>query len=201
MEAAFFPLAIGLFLIYRVAFKRVIFYKSRGGYKELRTHIKWYHFAIYYAMMTFFAIGLFIIPFCQEEVRQVINFYELLHGKTFVSVKDKESGELNKGLPYGEEIVKYEVLSSTKPKELFDTVFPATIEYQHYWKQLWWVDAGVYHSVQYDFDKEFTIGYDSESKNYYILADGKKFADMEVKRTLFFKIIYAHYYWETLSTE
>ena len=41
----------------------------------------------------------------------------------------------------------------------------------------------------------------SENQNYYILADGKKFADIEVKRTMFFKIIYTHYYWKALLNE
>lgn len=58
------------------------------------------------------------------------------------------------------------------------------------------VDMGVYSAVQYDFSKEFKISYDSENQNYYILTDGKKFADIEVKRTMFFKIIYTHYYLE-----
>lgn len=180
-------------------FKRAVFYHS--GRKEWITHIKWYHLAMYYSLMIFFT-GALLIPFFPETFSQIGNFYELLRGKTFVSVDDRESSELNKGLPklpYKEEVFKYEVLSSTGSEKLFDTVFPATIEYQRQLKQLW-IDIGIYNAVHYDFDKEFTIGYDSESKNYYILADGKKFADMEVKRTLFFKIIYAHYYWEALST-
>ncbi len=103
-------------------------------------------------------------------------------------------------MPDKEEIFKYEVLSSVTPAELVDVIFPETIEYQRQLKQMW-VDIGVYSAVQYDFSKEFTISYDSENQNYYILADGKKFADIEVKRTMFFKIIYTHYYWKALLNE
>ena len=84
-----------------------------------------------------------------------------------------------------------------KPTEIVDEIIPETIEYQRQLKQMW-VDIGVYSAVQYDFDKEFEVHYDTDNKNYYILADGKKFADIEVKRTMFFKIIYAHYYWMVL---
>ena len=52
--------------------------------------------------------------------------------------------------------------------------------------------------ADWHFDKEFEVHYDIDNKNYYILEDGKKFADIEVKRTTFFKIIYAHYYWTVL---
>lgn len=199
-NAVFLPFAIVLFFIFRAMFKRAVFYHS--GRKEWITDIKWYHYAMYYALMAFFT-GVMLIPFFPETFRQIGRFYELHQGKTFVSVSsedDKELYELNKGLPglpYKEEIFKYEVLSSVKPDELVDVVIPETIEYQRQLKQLW-VDIGLYSAVQYDFDKEFTISYDSENKNYYILADGKKFADIEVKRTLFFKIIYAHYYWRVL---
>lgn len=113
------------------------------------------------------------------------------------SENDKELWELNTGLPDNEEIFKYEVLSSVKPTEIVDKIIPETIEYQRQLKQMW-VDMGVYSAVQYDFDKEFAVNYDIENKSYYILADGKKFADIEVKRTMFFNIIYVHYYWTVL---
>ena len=120
--------------------------------------------------------------------------------RTFITVSsenDKELWELNTGLPEKEEIFKYEVLSSVKPTEIVDEIIPETIEYQRQLKQMW-VDMGVYSAVQYDFDKEFAVNYDIENKSYYILADGKKFADIEVKRTMFFNIIYVHYYWTVL---
>ena len=62
-----------------------------------------------------------------------------------------------------------------KPTEIVDEIIPETIEYQRQLKQMW-VDIGVYSVVQYDFDKEFEVHYDMDNKNYYILADGKKFA-------------------------
>ena len=95
---------------------------------------------------------------------------------------------------------KYEVLSSVAPTEIVDEIIPETIEYQRKLKQMW-VDMGVYSAVQYDFNKEFEIHYDIDNKNYYILAYGKKFADIEVQRTTFFKIIYAHYYWKVLMED
>ena len=124
----------------------------------------------------------------------------LHHGKAFITVSsenDKELWELNTGLPEKEEIFKYEVLSSVKPTEIVDEIIPETIEYQRQLKQMW-VDMGVYSAVQYDFDKKFAVNYDIENKSYYILADGKKFADIEVKRTMFFNIVYVHYYWTVL---
>ncbi|MCM1326370.1 MAG: hypothetical protein NC094_03990 [Bacteroidales bacterium] len=193
----FLPFAMVLFFVFRMIFKRAVFYHA--GRKEWITDIKWYHYVMYYALMAFFT-GVLLIPFFPETVMQIGKFYELHQGKTFVSVNDKELDELNKGLPglpYKEEVFKYEVLSSVKPAKLVDVVFPETIEYQRQLKQLW-VDIGLYSAVQYDFDKEFEVHYDTDNKNYYILADGKKFADMEVKRTMFFKVIYAHYYWAVL---
>ena len=193
----FLPFAIVLFFLFRMMFKRAVFYHA--GRKEWITDIRWYQYAIYYALVAFFT-GVLLIPFFPETFRQIGRFYDLHHGKTFVSVNDEELHELNKGLPglpYKEEIFKYEVLSSVKPTEIVDEIIPETIEYQRQLKQLW-VDIGVYSAVQYDFDKEFEVHYDIDNKNYYILADGKKFADIEVKRTLFFKIIYAHYYWAVL---
>ncbi|MBD5503931.1 MAG: hypothetical protein HDR09_09365 [Lachnospiraceae bacterium] len=193
----FLPFAIVLFFIFRMMFKRAVFYHA--GRKEWITDIRWYHYAMYYALMIFFT-GVLLIPFFPETFRQIGRFYELHHGKTFVSVNDEELHELNKGLPglpYKEEIFKYEVLSSVKPTEIVDEIIPETIEYQRQLKQMW-VDIGVYSAVQYDFDKEFEVHYDIDNKNYYILADGKKFADIEVKRMMFFNIIYAHYYWTVL---
>ena len=193
----FLPFAIVLFFIFRMMFKRAVFYHA--GRKEWITDKRWYHYVMYYALMAFFT-GVLLIPFYPETFRQIGRFYELHHGKTFVSVNDEELHELNKGLPglpYKEEIFKYEVLRSVKPTEIVDEIIPETIEYQRQLKQLW-VDIGVYSAVQYDFDKEFEVHYDIDNKNYYILADGKKFADIEVKRTMFFNIIYAHYYWTVL---
>lgn len=193
----FLPFAVVLFFIFRMMFKRAVFYHA--GRKEWITNVRWYHYAMYYSLMIFFT-SVSLIPFFPETFRQIGRFYELLHGKTFVSVNDEERHELNKGLPelpYKEEIFKYEVLSSVKLTEIVDEIIPETIEYQRQLKQLW-VDMGVYSAVQYDFDKEFEVHYDIDNKNYYILADGKKFADIEVKRTIFFKIIYAHYYWKVL---
>lgn len=193
----FLPFAIVLFFLFRMMFKRAVFYHA--GRKEWITDIRWYHYAMYYALMAFFT-GVLLIPFFSETFRQIGRFYDLHHGKTFVSVNDEELHELNIGLPrspYKEEIFKYEVLSSVKPTEIIDEIIPETIEYQRQLKQMW-VDIGVYSAVQYDFDKEFEVHYDIDNKNYYILVDGKKFADIEVKRTMFFKIIYAHYYWTVL---
>lgn len=190
----FLPLAIVLFFLFRMMFKRAVFYHA--GRKEWITDIRWYHYAMYYALMAFFT-GVLLIPFFPETVMQIGIFYDLYHGKTFVSVNDEELHELNIGLPHKEEIFKYEVLSSVKPTEIIDEIIPETIEYQRQLKQMW-VDMGVYSAVQYDFDKEFAVNYDTEYKNYYILADGKKFADIEVKQTMFFKIIYVHYYWTVL---
>ena len=193
----FLPFAIVLFFLFRMMFKRAVFYHA--GRKEWITDIRWYHYAMYYALMTFFTGGL-LIPFFPETVMQIGRFYDLHHGRSFVSVQgsnDTELSELRKGLPDGEQMFKYEVLSSVTPAELVDEIIPETIEYQRNLKQMW-VDTGVYSAVQYDFDKEFEIHYDIDNKNYYILADGKKFADIEVKRTMFFKIIYAHYYFQVL---
>ena len=193
----FFPFAIVLFFLFRMMFKRAVFYHA--GRKEWITDIRWYHYAMYYALMTFFT-GCLLIPFFPETVMQIGRFYDLHHGMTFITVSsenDKELWNLNTGLPDKEEIFKYEVLKSVKPAELVDEIIPDTIEYQRKLKQMW-VDMGVYSAVQYDFDKEFEVNYDIDNKNYYILADGKKFADIEVKRTTFFKIIYAHYYWKVL---
>ena len=193
----FLPFAIVLFFIFRMMFKRAVFYHA--GRKEWITDKRWYHYAMYYALMIFFT-GVLLIPFFPETFRQIGRFYELHHGKTFVSVNDEELHELNKGLPglpYKEEIFKYEVLSSVKPTEIVDEIIPETIEYQRQLKQMW-VDIGVYSAVQYDFDKEFEVHYDIDNKNYYILADRKKFADIEVKWMMFFNIIYAHYYWTVL---
>lgn len=193
----FLPFAIVLFFLFRMMFRRAVFYHA--GRKEWLTDIRWYHCAMYYALMAFFT-GVLLIPFFPETFRQIGRFYDLHHGKTFVSVNDEERHELNiglPGLPDKEEIFKYEVLSTVKPTEIVDEIIPETIEYQRQLKQLW-VDIGVYSAVQYDFDKEFEVHYDIDNKNYYILADGKKFADIEVKRTMFFNIIYAHYYWTVL---
>ncbi len=193
----FLPFATVLFFLFRMMFKRAVFYHA--GKKEWITDIKWYHYAMYYALMTFFT-GVLLIPFFPEMVMQIGRFYDLHHGKTFVSVSsenDQELYELNTGLPDKEEIFKYEVLSSVTPAELVDVILPETIEYQRQLKQMW-IDIGVYSAVQYDFDKEFEVHYDIDNKNYYIFADGKKFADIEVKQTMFFKIIYAHYYWAVL---
>lgn len=183
-----------------MVFKRAVFYHA--GRKEWITNIRWYHYAIYYTLMAFFT-GLLLIPFFPETVMQIGRFYDLHHGRTFVSVSsenDKELYELNTGLPDKEEVFKYEVLSSVTPTELVDEIIPETIEYQRNLKQMW-VDMGVHSAVQYDFNKEFTIQYDIANKNYYILADGRKFADIEVRRTTFFKIIYAHYYWQVLMND
>ena len=152
--------------------------------------------------MIFFT-GALLIPFFPETFSQIGRFYDLLHGRTFVLVNDEEENELNaelRGLPDKEEIFKYEVLSSVRPTELVDVVFPETIEYQRQLKQMW-LDMGIQNAVEYDFSKEFTIRYDIEDQHYYILADDQKFADMEVKRTMFFKVIYAHYYWKALLNE
>lgn len=196
----FLPCAIVLFFVFRMVFKRAVFYHA--GRKEWITNIRWYHYAIYYTLMAFFT-GLLLIPFFPETVMQIGRFYDLHHGRTFVSVSsenDKELYELNTGLPDKEEVFKYEVLSSVTPTELVDEIIPETIEYQRNLKQMW-VDMGVHSAVQYDFNKEFTIQYDIANKNYYILADGRKFADIEVRRTTFFKIIYAHYYWQVLMND
>lgn len=196
----FFPFALVLFFVFRMIFKRAVFYHA--GRKEWITNIRWYHYAMYYSLMIFFT-GVLLIPFFPEMFMQIGRLYDLHHGRIFVSVSsenDKELYELNTGLPDKEEIFKYEVLSSVTSAELVDVIFPETIEYQRQLKQMW-VDIGVYSAVQYDFSKEFTISYDSENQNYYILADGKKFADIEVKRTMFFKIIYTHYYWKALLNE
>ena len=134
------------------------------------------------------------VPFFPETVMQIGRFYDLHHGRNFVSVSsenDQELHELNTVLPDKEEIFKYEILSSVTPAELVDEIIPETIEYQRRLKQMW-IDMGIYNAVQYDFDKEFEVHYDIDNKKYYILADGKRFADIEVKRTTFFKIIYAH---------
>lgn len=196
----FFPFAIVLFFAFRMIFKRAVFYHA--GRKEWITDIRWYHYVIYYSLMIFFTCTL-LIPFFPGIFMQAGRFYDLHHGKNFVLVSseyDTELDELNMGLPDKEEIFKYEVLSSTTPKELVDVIFPETIEYQRQLKQMW-VDIGVYSAVQYDFDKEFLISYDSENQIYCILADGKKFADIKVKRTLLFKTIYTHYYWQVLLNE
>lgn len=199
----FFPFAIVLFFVFRMMFKRAVFYHA--GRKEWITNIRWYHFAMYYSLMIFFT-GVLLIPFFPETFRQICRFYDLHHGRTFVTVSSEYDDELYKqnvslrGLPYKEEVFKYEVLSSVRPAELVDVVFPETIEYQRQLKQMW-IDMGVQNAVQYDFSKEFTISYDSENQHYYILADGQLFADIEVKRTMFFKIIYAHYYWKALLNE
>lgn len=196
----FFPFAIVLFFIFRLIFKRAVFYHA--GRKEWITNIRWYHYAIYYALMAFFTGGL-LIPFFPETVMQIGRFYDLHHGRTFVSISsenDKELYELNTGAPDKEEYFKYEVLGSVTSAELVDDIIPETIEYQRQLKQMW-VDMGVYNAVQYDFNKEFTINYDIANKKYYILADGRKFADIEVKRTTFFKIIYVHYYFKVLMND
>ena len=193
----FLPLAIILFFLFRMIFKRAVFYHA--GRKEWISDIRWYHYALYYTLMAFFT-GVLLIPFFPETVMQISRLYDLHHGETFITVSsenDKELWELNTGLPDKEEIFKYEVLSSVKPTEIVDEIIPETIEYQRQLKQMW-VDMGVYSAVQYDFDKEFAVNYDIENKSYYILADGKKFADIEVKRTMFFNIIYVHYYWTVL---
>lgn len=196
----FFPYAIVLFFVFRMIFKRAVFYHA--GRKEWIANIRWYHYAIYYSLIAFFA-GVLLIPFFPEMFMQIGRFYDLHHGRTFVSVSsenDKELYELNTGLPDEEEIFKYEVLSNVTPTELVDEIIPETIEYQRKLKQMW-VDMGVYSAVQYDFNKEFTIHYDIANKNYYILADGRRFADIEVEQTTFFKIIYAHYYWKVLMND
>ena len=193
----FFPFAIVLFFVFRMMFKRAVFYHA--GRKEWIADRRWYHYAMYYALMTFFT-GCLLIPFFPETVMQIGRFYDLHHGRTFVTVSsenDKELWELNTGLPDKEEIFKYEILSRVTPEEFVDEIIPETIEYQRKLKQMW-IDMGIYNAVQYDFDKEFEVHYDIDNKNYYILVDGKKFADIEVKRTTFFKIIYAHYYWKVL---
>ena len=126
----FFPFAIVLFFVFRMIFKRAVFYHS--GRKKWITNIRWYHYAMYYSLMIFFTGGL-LIPFFPETVMQIGRFYDLHHGKTFVSVSsetDQELYELNTGLPDKEEIFKYEVLSSVTPGELGDVIFPETIEYQ-----------------------------------------------------------------------
>ena len=197
LNIIFLPFAIALFFAFRLMFKRAVFYHA--GRREWITDVRWYHYAMYYALMTFFTGGL-LIPFFPGTVMQIGRFYDLHHGKTFVTVSsenDKELWKLNTGLPDQEDIFKYEVLRSVTPAELVDEVIPETIEYQRKLKQMW-VDMGVYSAIQYDFDKEFEVHYDIDNKNYYILADGKKFADIEVKRTTFFKVIYAHYYWKVL---
>lgn len=157
---------------------------------------------MYYALMAFFT-GVLLIPFFPETVMQIGRFYDLHHDKTFITVSsenDKELWELNTGLPDKEEIFKYEMLRSVKSEELVDKIIPETIEYQRELKQMW-VDMGIYGAVQYDFDKEFEVHFDIDNKNCYILADGKKFADIEVKQTMLFKIIYTHYYWTVLSDD
>ncbi|MCM1211673.1 MAG: hypothetical protein NC318_08725 [Blautia sp.] len=197
VNVIFLPFGIVLFFLFRMIFKRAIFYHA--GRKEWITDIRWYHYAMYYALMAFFT-GALLIPFFSETMMQIGRFYDLHHGKTFITVSsetDKELWELNTGLADKEEIFKYEILRSTKPEKLVDEIIPETIEYQRELKQMW-VNMGVYSTVQYDFDKEFEVHYDIDNKNYYILADGKRFADIEVKQKTFFKIIYAHYYWSVL---
>lgn len=196
----FLPFAVALFFMFRMMFKRAVFYHA--GRKEWITDVKWYHYAMYYALMTFFTACL-LIPFFPEQVMQIGRFYDLHHGKDFVSVQgdnDRELYELRSGLPDSEEMFKYEILASVTPEQLVDIIFSETLEYQKKLKQMW-IDMGIQHAKHYNFDKNFTIHYDIENKNYYILADGERFADMEVKRTTFFKIIYAHYYWSVLLDE
>ena len=41
---------------------------------------------------------------------------------------------------------------------------PSPTGYQRKLKQMW-IDMGIYNAVHYDFDKEFAIHYDIESKN------------------------------------
>lgn len=53
-----------------------------------------------------------------QTVMQIGRFYDLHHGRTFVTVSsenDKELWELNTGLPDKEQIFKYEVLGSVTP--------------------------------------------------------------------------------------
>ena len=48
----FLPFAMILFFLFRMIFKRAVFYHA--GRKEWITDIRWYHYAMYYALMTFF---------------------------------------------------------------------------------------------------------------------------------------------------
>ena len=103
----FFPFAIVLFFIFRMMFKRAVFYHA--GRKEWITDKRWYHYVMYYALMAFFTGGL-LIPFFPEMFMQIGRLYDLHHGRIFVSVSsenDKELYELNTGLPDKEEIFKY----------------------------------------------------------------------------------------------
>lgn len=87
--------------------------------------IRWYHYAMYYALMIFFTGGL-LIPFFPETVMQIGRFYDLHHGRTFVTVSsenDKELWELNTGLPDKEQIFKYEVLKSVKQTTFFKIIY------------------------------------------------------------------------------
>ena len=48
----FLPFAIVLFFLFRMMFKRVVFYHAAR--KEWITDIRWYHYAMYYALIAFF---------------------------------------------------------------------------------------------------------------------------------------------------
>lgn len=75
-----------------------------------------------------------IDTFFPETVMQIGGFYDLHHGKIFITVSsenDKELWELNTGLPDKEEIFKYEVLSSVKPTTFFKIIYV-----HYYWTVL-----------------------------------------------------------------
>ena len=67
---------------------------------------------------------------------------------------------------------------------------------------------GGYGSPQYEIsdDGQYLLWNDKvqvmmQEMNFLYIVDlksGKKFADIEVKRTIFFNVIYAHYYWTVL---
>ena len=95
-DVIFLPFAIVLFFVFRMMFKRAVFYHA--GRKEWITDIKWYHYVMYYGLMTFFK-GVLLIPLFSETFRQNGIFYDLHHGQAFVSVNDEELNELNIGLP------------------------------------------------------------------------------------------------------
>ncbi|MDE7130533.1 MAG: hypothetical protein K2O65_01880 [Lachnospiraceae bacterium] len=84
----FLPFAIALFFTFRMMFKRAVIYHA--GRKEWITDKRWYHYAMYYALMAFFT-GVLLIPFFPETVMQIGRFYDLHHGKKFADIEVKRT--------------------------------------------------------------------------------------------------------------
>lgn len=183
----FIPLGVLLFLFIRMSAKRAVFYKHKSGNKERIDHVRWYHYAIYYLWVLFFAWAI-ITPFIPEVNEQIVAFYSLHTGRSFVEYIG-DTKELGKDLPNGDHYVGYETLRNVSGEELVNEIIPKIIEYQRRFQE--WVPKAF---GGYDLSGDFRPEYDIENDKFLLWRDGEMVGEILVKNSWFFKKLYFCYY-------